>query len=148
MQIWQWTISKVEETSNNFLFIAEVSKSSENKRFLVTGTDFEAVIDLGKEKPIKYVAARFVQDIRSWIWIPKDVTFLVSTDGELFTELAVVKNTIPYDDYEIVQKDLGVKVITNARFVKVKATNYGKIPQWHLGEGGSAFIFIDEIIVE
>jgi hypothetical protein len=33
----------------------------------------------------------------------------------------------------------------NARDVKVKATNFGKLPEWHLGKGGDAYIFIDEI---
>jgi hypothetical protein len=34
-----------------------------------------------------------------------------------------------------------------ARYVKVKAKNFGKLPRWHLGAGGEAFIFIDEITV-
>jgi outer membrane protein OmpA-like peptidoglycan-associated protein len=32
-----------------------------------------------------------------------------------------------------------------ARYVKVIAYNYGKLPEWHQGAGGDAFIFIDEI---
>jgi hypothetical protein len=36
---------------------------------------------------------------------------------------------------------------TNARYIKVKATNYGVLPEWHQGKGGDAFIFIDEIDV-
>jgi len=32
--------------------------------------------------------------------------------------------------------------------VKVIATNYGTIPDWHLGAGGQAWIFVDEIRVE
>ena len=39
------------------------------------------------------------------------------------------------------------QVNANARFVKVKATNFGKLPDWHQGNGGDAFIFIDEIEV-
>jgi hypothetical protein len=34
-----------------------------------------------------------------------------------------------------------------ARYVKVSAKNFGKLPNWHLGAGGEAFIFIDEITV-
>lgn len=110
-------------------------------------TDFEAVVDLGKVQPISYMGAGFVQDIRSWIWMPKDVTFYVSNDGENFTQVANIRNKIPFDDYEIQQHDLGKKVNTKGQYVKVKATNFGKIPKWHLGAGGNAFIFIDEIIV-
>ncbi|MBS4013444.1 MAG: GH92 family glycosyl hydrolase [Bacteroidetes bacterium] len=110
-------------------------------------TDFEAIVDLGKIQPINYLAAGFIQDIRSWIWMPKDVTFFVSKDGDAFTQVAKILNKIPSDDYDIYQEDLKANVNTSARFIKVKATNYGKIPHWHLGAGGNAFIFIDEIII-
>lgn len=109
------------------------------------GTDFEAVVDLGKSQPTGYLAAGFVQDVRSWIWMPRDVTFYVSNDGASFTRIARVVNTIPFDDYRLYYEDFGAKVSASARYVKVRATNYGKIPEWHPGAGGNAFIFIDEI---
>ena len=109
------------------------------------GTDFEAVVDLGKSQPIGYLAAGFVQDVRSWIWMPRDVTFYVSNDGTDFTRVARVINTIPYDDYQLYYEDFDAKVSASARYVKVRATSYGKIPEWHPGAGGNAFIFIDEI---
>ncbi|HPE17178.1 MAG TPA: GH92 family glycosyl hydrolase [Tenuifilaceae bacterium] len=111
-------------------------------------SDFEAVIDLGKTQPISYLAAGFVQDIRSWIWMPTEVYFYVSDDGKNFRQVAAVKNSVPSDDYTMVQKDLGKKVKANARFVKVHANNFGTIPKWHLGAGGEAFIFVDEVIIE
>jgi hypothetical protein len=39
-------------------------------------------------------------------------------------------------------------VNTSGRYIKVQATNFGMIPNWHLGAGGEAWLFIDEIIVE
>jgi predicted alpha-1,2-mannosidase len=112
------------------------------------GIDFEAIVDLGKVQPIRYVGAGFLQEIRSWIWMPKDVTFLVSDDGKNFKQLAHTKSTIPIDDYEEHIKDFGSKVNTSGRYIKVQATNFGMIPNWHLGAGGEAWLFIDEIIVE
>ena len=112
------------------------------------GIDFEAVVDLGKVQQINYVAAGFLQEIRSWIWMPKDVTFYVSDDGQHFKQMAHIKNTVPIDDYTEQIKDFGAKVSTIGRFVKVQATNFGNIPDWHLGAGGQAWIFVDEIIVE
>jgi hypothetical protein len=35
-----------------------------------------------------------------------------------------------------------------ARYVRVHAYNLGKIPSWHPGAGGDAFIFVDEIIIQ
>lgn len=111
------------------------------------GTDFEAVVDLGSKKEIRYIGAGFIQDIRSWIWMPVDVTFWISDDGETFTEVLHIENTVEHDDYTVHQVDLGGRVDVSARYVKVHATNYGIIPDWHLGAGGDAYIFIDEIII-
>ena len=111
------------------------------------GTDFEAVIDLGAIEPVQYVGAGFVQEIRSWIWMPVDVTFWISDDGETFREIARIENTIPWDDYAEYRQDLGAHVRESGRYVKVRATNFGRIPDWHLGAGGNAFIFVDEVMI-
>ena len=110
--------------------------------------DFEAIVDLGKSKVINYLAAGFVQDIRSWIWMPKDVAFWVSDDGHNFTKVISKKSTAPHDDYTIRIEDIGSKVKASGRYIKIVANNYGTIPKWHLGAGGKAFIFVDEIIIE
>jgi predicted alpha-1,2-mannosidase len=112
------------------------------------GTDFEAIVDLGMKKPIQKVAAGFAQDIRSWIWMPKEVIFSVSDDGVNFKEVARVKTTIDIKDDETQAGDIGARVNASGRFVKVKAINFGTIPNWHLGAGGQAYLFIDEIVVE
>jgi len=111
------------------------------------GTDFEAVIDLGATNRIHYLAAGFIQDIRSWIWMPVDITFYISDDGITFNEVLHIDNPVPYDDYDVHRKDLGTEVDLSAQYVKVKATNFGTIPDWHLGAGGDAYIFVDEIII-
>ena len=38
--------------------------------------------------------------------------------------------------------------LVKARYVRIKAYNFGKIPSWHPGAGGDPWIFIDEIIIE
>ena len=35
----------------------------------------------------------------------------------------------------------------HGRYVRVHAYNLGKIPSWHPGAGGDAYIFVDEILV-
>ncbi|MCK9292363.1 MAG: GH92 family glycosyl hydrolase [Bacteroidales bacterium] len=112
------------------------------------GKDMETVIDLETIQPIHKLAAGFVQDIRSWIWMPTEVRFYVSDDGQEYTHITTVKNKLSDTDYEIHMMDLGAKVNTNGRYVKMVAKNYGTIPEWHLGAGGDAYIFADEIIIE
>jgi len=57
-------------------------------------------------------------------------------------------NTIPDNEYNTVMNDFWLEIKPqNLRYIKVKAINYGSIPDWHLGKGGEAFIFIDEIMI-
>jgi len=112
------------------------------------GTHFEAIIDLGSEQTLYYLGAGFTQDVRSWIWMPKDLQFFASNDGKQYRPVLSVKNRERIDDYEMKQVELGGAVTGKARYLKVKATNFGKIPEWHLGAGGDAYIFIDEIVIK
>jgi predicted alpha-1,2-mannosidase len=112
------------------------------------GQDFEAVVDLQKIKPLHKISAGFYQETGAWILMPAFVEFWTSSDGIKFEKVAVVKNTVPDSDYDNVIKDFDAKVDLNCRYIKVFAKNYGKLPSWHLGAGGEAYIFIDEIVVE
>ena len=113
------------------------------------GQDFEAVVDLGRVHDVSRLGAGFLQNIRFWIWMPTRLDFALSTDGQTFTPVLSIPNDVPADSYEVVTKDFVRHIAPRpARFVRVKAYNYGKIPAWHLGAGNDAFIFIDEIIVE
>jgi len=112
------------------------------------GQDFEAVVDLGKIQSIHKIAAGFLQDVNSWIWFPTEVEYAVSADGKEFKIVDTIKNTFSDKDYTVTKKDFSSTLNTSCRYVRVKAKNYGMIPSWHLGAGGEAFIFIDEIIIE
>ena len=72
----------------------------------------------------------------------------VSEDGEKFIPFGTFKNEGPVDDYTEKVQDFVVKGSAKARYVRVKAKNFGTIPEWHLGAGGDAHIFVDEIVVE
>ena len=102
-------------------------------------------MDLREARDISRVGAGFCQDARSWIWMPRWVEFSVSEDGEHFTPLARVENTMDERDYEVRIWDCEASVNARARFLKVFAKNIGTIPAWHPGAGSPGFIFIDEI---
>ena len=111
--------------------------------------DFVAVIDLGKETEVKRLGGGFLQNARSWIWMPTRIEFETSSDGVNFTKAADIKTDIAPDDMTEQIKDYSqnIKPI-KARFVRVKAYNLGKIPAWHPGAGFEAFIFVDEIFID
>jgi predicted alpha-1,2-mannosidase len=124
--------------------------------------DFECVVDLQKPMSIFQINASFLQDTRSWIVLPKDVEFWYSIDGKTWTSMGNDNPTVKPDDYTVQRWDSRVRLGGSdnqpepmfiaspvlARYVKVKAKNYGKLPDWHMGAGGEAFIFIDEISVD
>lgn len=114
------------------------------------GQDFNCIIDLGKVTAIKYVNASFLQDTRSWIIFPKLVEYYISEDGIKYKPFGVIENGIAADDYSIQMRIFLNNNFNkiNARYVKIKATNFGKLPDWHQGYGGDAFIFIDEIEIK
>ncbi|CAM4290992.1 GH92 family glycosyl hydrolase [Flavobacterium terrigena] len=112
--------------------------------------DFEAVIDRKEILPITSISANFLQHTRSWIMIPKSVEFYVSNDNINFTLVETLTHSIDPKNYEdeIIHDFSTSKKITSARYIKVIAKNYGKLPEWHQGAGGDAYIFIDEITVK
>jgi predicted alpha-1,2-mannosidase len=112
------------------------------------GTDFEAIVDLGSISHISYVGAGFIHDIGAWIWAPKKVIFEVSDDNSNWKQVFATDSPVAIDDYHACKLDLGGRVNARARYVRVKALNIGRIPKWHLGAGGNAYVFVDEIIVK
>ena len=111
--------------------------------------DFVAVVDLKENLRLRQVGASFLQDMRSWIWMPTELIVSTSKDGRSFAELGRVGHQVPDDIEGIFKDDLLLDARgTEARFVKLEAVNYGTIPTWHPGAGGEAFIFVDELLVE
>jgi predicted alpha-1,2-mannosidase len=111
--------------------------------------DFEAVIDLQEQQRVTSVAASFLQDSRSWILLPAKVEYYTSNDNVNFILAGTVDAALPPQDNNVQVKSFMAKLQNaTARYIKVKAYNFGKLPQWHQGAGDDAFIFIDEITVE
>ena len=112
------------------------------------GKDFVAVIDLGNVQRVSKIGAGFLQDAGSWIWMPSRVDVEFSMDGKAFSPAVSIANDVSDREGGIVMKDF-VKTIPpqNARYVRIRAVNFGKIPAWHPGSGGDAWIFVDEILI-
>ncbi len=111
------------------------------------GIDLDAVVDLGKVKSIDRLALGCLQDQRSWIFMPEEIQFSVSTDGKNYQKLPAVRNDIKADEEESIAKEFAIKKNLKARYVKVKAVNRKVVPDWHIGAGGKAWIFVDEILI-
>jgi len=113
------------------------------------GIDLEAIVDLGKKQTVKEISAGFLQDMGAWIFYPSDVEFSVSEDGKTFKTIALIKNNVPQNKEGVMIQNFKKKFSgINTKYVKVKAKTIGICPAWHIGAGGKAWIFADEIVVQ
>jgi hypothetical protein len=113
--------------------------------------DFEAIIDLQEVKTISEITSNYLQDTRSWILMPTKVDYYISEDNINFRKVGTTENTVDPKNYETVIKQFPIQFKKQkVRYVKVVATNFGKLPSWHQGypDSGDAFIFIDEIEIK
>ncbi len=111
--------------------------------------DLQATIDLGKTQTVKTLSLGCLQDLKSWIFYPPVVEFWISEDGDKFTLAESVINTFPDNKYGSFTQDYKTNIGgQNIRYIRVKAKNYGTCPDWHLGAGGTTWLFVDELVVE
>lgn len=114
-----------------------------------SGSDFSAVLELGKSIELDQVVLRFAHVPDAWVFAPKAVDVYTSEDGKNFDKHFVA--TIPYDpaDQEMNSSQLQTIKVNinqkNVKYVKVVAHNMGKVPKWHKAKGLNAWIMIDEI---
>jgi len=112
------------------------------------GHDFEAVIDLGQSFPIRSLSANFMQTVSIGIFLPKQVEFAVSNDAKRFKVISKVEHSIdPKQAGPMIHTMTTDGLSAKARYIRVKATNIGLIPEWHPSKGRKAWLFVDEIIV-
>jgi len=114
------------------------------------GQDVEIIVELKNPKMVESVSANFLQDTRSWIVFPTEVSFYGATDGKNYKLLETVSNTISAEDYTMQAKKFSTAPFKNQKYshIKIAAKNFGLLPEWHDGRGGESFIFMDEIEVK
>jgi hypothetical protein len=110
----------------------------------------EAVIDLGEQKDFSHISVAFLQVTNHIVFFPKEVTFLISSDGDHFRKLKTIATRHPISP-ESKRNDIELfevrNQLTKARFIKIVAKNVGKAPDWHNASGLPVWVFADEVIV-
>ncbi len=112
------------------------------------GVDLDATVNLGEMTDIHRLAGSFLQDQKSWIFMPTQVEFFVSNDGKNFKSVGVVENEIEPEEEDAIIQELDIRKDLKARYVRMVATTIGLCPDWHVGAGEKAWIFCDEIVIE
>ncbi len=115
----------------------------------VASDDLVAVIDLSEVLQIKQISSGFMQDIALGIFLPIAVEYSVSNDGVDFEILWATGHNIPLKKSEVLIKRICYRPEhASGRFVRVRAINIGRCPNWHPASDSKAWIFLDQIIVE
>ncbi|MFH1195121.1 MAG: alpha-L-fucosidase [bacterium] len=113
------------------------------------GTDVDVVVDLREIKSVTKVAAGFLRDENSYIFLPSSVEYSFSDDGINFSSPIEIKNEEPQNNKEKISKTFACKADNvKARYIRIAAHNIGVCPAWHKGAGDKAWLFCDEISVE
>jgi hypothetical protein len=107
-----------------------------------------AVVDMGKTRKINNISVNFLQDAKSWVWIPHTVTFSGSTDGVNYQQIkSARKKTDEYDYEKIIESFSTIVEHIPFQFIRITTESFIQCPDWHLGAGGKAWVFADEIVV-
>jgi hypothetical protein len=83
--------------------------------------------------------------------MPTKVDYYISEDKINFTKIGTAENSVNPKEYETVIEQFAIQFPKHkVRYIKVIATNFGKLPEWHQGfpSNGDAFIFVDEIEIK
>ena len=131
------------------------------------GVDLVVRVDLGSKQRVDRVSVGLLKDIGAWIAFPQGVAVWASNSE-------VDPTTLASQDFETVSKsvrsawrqqvDLRATAKTDeaprtntvtldaqqpkkVRFLYLKFTNAGLLPEWHPGAGGQTFFFVDEVSV-
>lgn len=115
------------------------------------GTDVDATIELSKPMNFNTVKIGFCHEPNDWVMWPKNVMVSFSHDGEHYTEwqhasLPVYDGMDKMSGMGRVEARAKVKA-EKVKFIRVKAENYGTLPEWHPSAGEKAWIMIDEVEV-
>ena len=116
-------------------------------------TDLVAVVDLGKvDNKEGKITVNFLEDQRSWIFLPIEVDCLVSSDGKSFRSLGKYNdlNTKEKEDVSVQNYVFKYPPRFKVRYIQVIAKKLGILPKWHLGykHDGRSWLFVDEIQIK
>lgn len=114
----------------------------------VSAQNLEAIVDLGQAEELHELSMGFLENTSSWVFLPKEITFFVSKDGNDFKEISTQSVEMPNDHPIISITRFTTKVEGEYQFVKVVAVPFDKLPDWHSGAGNAPWMFTDELVIE
>ena len=88
-----------------------------------------------------------MQDQQSWIFLPEEVDFYTSEDGQDYMNIHSSRcDSTIYDRRILKQYATAQYPDLNTRYIRIHAKNM-MLPLWHHAAGKPAWLFVDEVIV-
>lgn len=110
--------------------------------------DFNATLSFNEAQKVDSVISSFYQYNLSWIFMPKKITVYTSMDGQNYYNRAELEPKVsPKKEGEFFEEFVMTFPEVEAKYIKFKAENFGKCPDWHPAAGSDAWLFVDEIRV-
>lgn len=123
--------------------------------------NYNIIVNLGEARNITNIAAHFMNNNASTVFLPALVEFFLSSDGISFKKVGeqsgppLINETMIFGSYAsgsktAIPKFYEIKNVKQkkAAFVKVKVTSIGEVPVWHPDVGLPALTLIDEIVIQ
>ncbi len=110
--------------------------------------DLVLLIDLGRPQKLNRVGLSVLQDQKSWIWLPSEVTISVSANQRQWSSATVTHDVDRQVEGSITRELWRPLVGRKVRYIAITARNAGVCPDWHPGKGGTTWIFADEVLIE
>ena len=114
--------------------------------------DCNVVVDLLEPRTVSAVGVECLENMKSWIFFPSRIEVEVSADNANWQPFGSIDNrefptTLERQELSTVHNFVVNGTPATARFVRIKASNYGRLPKWHISAGEQAWLFVDEIEV-
>ncbi len=112
--------------------------------------DIIAEVSFDSPRHLTTLGIGCLSDMKSWIFLPREVLIEASYDGNEFVKLGTIKqNEEKESDLPPHQVDYTINVKTSQSFKKIRFTvrSTGKCPKWHLATGNDTWMFVDELIL-
>lgn len=113
------------------------------------GSDMKLEIDLGEQQEISTITVSLLHSTGSWIFLPVNVIFEVSSDGNSWVEVANIDfSEQAYKPGKFLKEAMASFDKRKVSNIRITAVSMKKNPEWHSAAGGSNWIFCDEVIVK
>lgn len=151
----QWTIENISQSSVPYNVSQSVNlidgqyadtENLENGWLGYNTPTFEVIVDRRTTEELTHLSANFLQDANKGIFLPTKVEFYLSNNRKSFIKIGTLENKTDVKDNTVATKKYELDILpTTARFVKIVAYNYCKLPKNNPSNRTTSYLLIDEI---